>query len=159
MGINKLNWFPLADGLVDFLKNYTYNDGTHLFNYLVDYDSLKINVGQCNTGEFPLINILFGEESEMEFPNNIKGATVQLWIDIYVKGIQNNNQEEVKVMYTQLYRAEKELLSILKKYAKLMEKQIGSAINIIPQGVLSDGDENLPATAQHRLVLDIIWRN
>lgn len=158
MGVRLLNWYPLADGLVDFLKNYTYSDGTHLFEYLVDYDALKITIGGANAGEYPLINVLFGDETEMQFPKTIKGATVQLWIDIYVKCADNDSQDKTNLMYTQLYRAEKEIITSLDKYSKLASRQTGTAINIIPQGILSDGSENAPATALHRVVLDIVWR-
>ena len=158
MGIKKLNWYPLADGLVDFLKNYTYKDGTHLFEYFIDYDSLKITVGHANAGEYPLINVLFGDETDAQFPNNISGATVQMHIDIFVKCADNDDVDKTKIMYTQLYKAEKEILECMSKYSKLMEKQTGTAINTVLQGVLSDGDENMPATALHRIVIDFVWR-
>jgi hypothetical protein len=46
MAVRELKWFPLACKLKDFLLEYTYSNGTPLFNYLVDRESLKITVGK-----------------------------------------------------------------------------------------------------------------
>ena len=137
MSITNIYWYPLADGLVDFLRNYTYDDGTNLFNYLVDRENLKVMLGKGNSGERPSINVIFDDEADTDFPKNISGAMVQLYIDISINGSNTDSEDKNKIVYTQLYRAEKEILNILPIYAKLASRQIGSAIDTKMLGILS----------------------
>ena len=161
MAYKYIEWYPLAEGLRDFLKSYTYDDGRHLFEYLRSEDKeLPIRVGAINAGEYPAIDILFGEESGMnERPKQENGALVQLWIDIYLSGADisadiNSSTELYKLMY----KTEKELFIALAEYNNLMRKTLGIATNLQVTGILSDGDENIPVSMQHRIVIEINWR-
>lgn len=158
MSLKYLNWYPLANGLVDFLKNYTYDDGTHLFEYLDSYDNLKLAVGAGISGQYPRIDIIFGEERSIDLPNNMSGATVQLWLDVYVSGADTDSEDKNNMLYMQLYKVEKEIMNLIQIYAKMMQRQIGFAIKTELVGVLSDGSENAPVSAQNRIVLDFTWQ-
>ena len=51
MAYRYLHWGRLVKTLKDYLINYTYSDGTRLFNYINNRDDLKILVGSGNAGE------------------------------------------------------------------------------------------------------------
>ena len=152
--LKKLYWFKLAQRLRDFLKAYRYEDGTPLFNYFVDSDALKIRIGSGNTGEYPAICILFGDEGQLMKQDKIIGSRVQLWIDIYVKGEASNDIDYDDIGYRQEYMAEQELVTILREFQKDLMRS-GIATNIKIYDVLSDGDTNLPVSVQNRIVLNI----
>ena len=152
--LKKLYWFKLAQRLRDFLKAYRYEDGTPLFQYFVDSDALKIRIGSGNTGEYPAICILFGDEGQLIKQDKIIGSRVQLWIDIYVKGEASNDIDYDDIGYRQEYMAEQELVTILREFQKDLMRS-GIATNIKIYDVLSDGDTNLPVSVQNRIVLNI----
>lgn len=152
--LKKLYWFKLAQRLRDFLKAYRYEDGTPLFDYFVDSDALKIRIGSGNTGEYPAICILFGDEGQLMKQDKIIGSRVQLWIDIYVKGEASNDIDYDDIGYRQEYMAEQELVTILREFQKDLMRS-GIATNIKIYDVLSDGDTNLPVSVQNRIVLNI----
>ena len=161
MAYKYIEWYPLAEGLRDFLKSYTYDDGRHLFEYLRSEDKeLQIRVGAVNSGEYPAIVILFGEESGMnDRPKQQNGALVQLWIDIYLSGSDSSTEIDSSTeLYKQMYNTEKELFIALEEYNNLMRKTLGIATNLQVTGILSDGDENIPVSMQHRIVIEIDWR-
>ena len=161
MAYKYIEWYPLAEGLRDFLKSYTYDDGRHLFEYLRSEDKeLPIRVGAVNSGEYPAIVILFGEESGMnDRPKQQNGALVQLWIDIYLSGSDSSTEIDSSTeLYKQMYNTEKELFIALAEYNNLMRKTLGIATNLQVTGILSDGDENIPVSMQHRIVIEINWR-
>lgn len=152
--LKKLYWFKLAQRLRDFLKAYRYEDGTPLFDYFVDSDALKIRIGSGNTGEYPAICILFGDEGQLMKQDKIIGSRVQLWIDIYVKGEASNDIDYDDIGYRQEYMAEQELVAILREFQKDLMRS-GIATNIKIYDILSDGDTNLPVSVQNRIVLNI----
>lgn len=152
--LKKLYWFKLAQRLRDFLKAYRYEDGTPLFDYFVDSDVLKIRIGSGNTGEYPAICILFGDEGQLMKQDKIIGSRVQLWIDIYVKGEASNDIDYDDIGYRQEYMAEQELVTILREFQKDLMRS-GIATNIKIYDILSDGDTNLPVSVQNRIVLNI----
>lgn len=154
-----LEWYSLANGLKDFLRNYRYSNGKSLFEDLPNRDALNILVGRGNAGEYPLIEILFGEESRLEKPSNINCAVVQLWIDIYVGGasVACDAQDIGEILYKQIYKMEKELIFAVEEYRKTLYRTYGTAVNIEVQAILSDGDENAPVTVQHRIIIDFTW--
>lgn len=152
--LKKLYWFKLAQRLRDFLKAYRYEDGTPLFDYFVDSDALKIRIGSGNTGEYPAICILFGDEGQLMKQDKIIGSRVQLWIDIYVKGEASNDIDYDDIGYRQEYMAEQELVTILREFQKDLMRS-GIATNIKIYDILSDGDTNLPVSVQNRIVLNI----
>ena len=161
MAYKYIEWYPLAEGLRDFLKSYTYDDGRHLFEYLRSEDKeLPIRVGAVNSGEYPAIVILFGEETGMnDRPKQQNGALVQLWIDIYLSGSDSSTEIDSSTdIYKQMYNVEKELFIALNEYNNLMRKTLGIATNLQVTGILSDGDENIPVSMQHRIVIEINWR-
>ena len=161
MAYKYIEWYPLAEGLRDFLKSYTYDDGRHLFEYLRSEDKeLPIRVGAVNSGEYPAIVILFGEETGMnDRPKQQNGALVQLWIDIYLSGSDSSTEIDSSTeLYKQMYNTEKELFIALEEYNNLMRKTLGIATNLQVTGILSDGDENIPVSMQHRIVIEIDWR-
>lgn len=161
MAYKYIEWYPLAEGLRDFLKSYTYDDGRHLFEYLRSEDKeLPIRVGAVNSGEYPAIVILFGEESGMnDRPKQQNGALVQLWIDVYLSGSDGSTEIDSSTeLYKQMYNTEKELFIALEEYNNLMRKTLGIATNLQVTGILSDGDENIPVSMQHRIVIEIDWR-
>ena len=161
MAFKYIEWYPLAEGLRDFLKNYTYSDGRHLFEYLnIEDKELPIRVGSVNAGEYPAIEILFGEETGMrDRPKTENGALVQLWIDVYISGVDSSSDINTSTdIYKQMYNAEKELFIALNEYNNLIRKTLGIATNLQVTGILSDGDENIPVSMQHRIVIEINWR-
>jgi hypothetical protein len=159
MAVRELRWYPIAKRLVDFLDNFSYEDGTRIFNTLVDRDSLAITVGKGPTGAYPAIAVLFGEEttSEEKEQSQIVGGLIQLWFDIYIKG-ENDSTNTNDQMYRQMYDAEMELLNALYLFAEEINHDLGLATNFVCQGIFSDGDGQLPVVLQNRMVLDIRWR-
>ena len=156
--LQRLEWYNIAIKLRDFLKSFTYSDGSKLFNYLVDSEDLQIRVGTGNTGEYPAVWIIFGDESDNEKQDSRVGAVLQLWIDIYVKGRATSDIDYDDVLYRQLYRAEEELIFALRIFNKKLQRMgIGANMKIL--GILSDGNENAPASAVHRVVLSLEWYN
>lgn len=158
--MRELQWFNMVTGLRDFIKYYKYYDGRQLFDYLVDRDSFKIVIGKGITGEYPRLDILLGDETPLdkEKQSEITGATIQLWLDLYIKGASDELSEDGEMLYRQSFLAENELIKILNEYTKVLSKDYGIAVNLKVSGILSDGDENSPINIQHRIVLDIEWR-
>lgn len=159
MAVRELKWFPLACKLKDFLLEYTYSDGTPLFNYLVDRESLKITVGKNVAGEYPSINIIFGEEQPLdsEKQSEIIGGIMQLWIDIYVKG-EEDGLSSFDGMYRQMFDAENELVKVISEFNKEIKRYYDLGTKMTVEGIFSDGDEQLPVVMQHRIVLKLEWR-
>ena len=154
--MKELQWYNIAIRLRDFLKSFKYNDGRRLFDCMVDRQDLKIRVGQGNTGEYPAIYILFGDESDVEKQDNRTGARVQLWVDVYVKGEATPDIDYDDCLYKQMFEVEQEFIKVLRIFNKDLHRR-GIATNLVIQAILSDGDENAPVTAQNRIVIDIEW--
>ena len=92
-------------------------------------------------------------------PKQQNGALVQLWIDIYLSGSDSSTEIDSSTeLYKQMYNTEKELFIALEEYNNLMRKTLGIATNLQVIGILSDGDENIPVSMQHRIVIEINWR-
>jgi len=159
--LRELQWYDIATRLRNFLKSYRYKSGNRVFNYLVDRDDMKFIVGSGNTGEYPALWILFGDESELNKQDNIVGAVVQLWLDLYVKAEATPDYDFTSNLYEQLFNAEKELIILLREFNKDLHKR-GIGTNLKIKAILSDGDENVSGNslnmAVHRIVLDIEWR-
>lgn len=155
--IKRLEWYPIAQSLRDFLKTFRYKDGTRLFSYLVDREDLKIRVGTGNTGEYPAICILFGDERQLTKQDAIIGTTIQLWIDIYVKGEASNDIDYDDIGYRQEFQAQQEILKVLRTFQMFLKKN-GLIVNIKLLDILSDGDTNLPVSIQNRMVVDMECR-
>lgn len=157
----QLQWYNIAVMLREYLKSFRYNSGKHLFHYLVDRDEMKILVGSGNTGEYPALWILFGDESELEKQDSIGGATVQLWLDLYVKAEATPEYDFTNNLYQQMFKAEQELVYVLREFNRELQKR-GIGANTQIKAILSDGDENVSGnalnTAVHRIVVDIDWR-
>ena len=154
--MKELQWYNIAIRLRDFLKSFKYNDGRRLFDCMVDRQDRKIRVGQGNTGEYPAIYILFGDESDVEKQDNRTGARVQLWVDVYVKGEATPDIDYDDCLYKQMFEVEQEFIKVLRIFNKDLHRR-GIATNLVIQAILSDGDENAPVTAQNRIVIDIEW--
>lgn len=152
--LQNIYWFKIAEQLRDFLKAYRYSDGSKLFSYFVDADDLKIRIGSGNTGEYPQICILFGDEGELKKQDDIIGSNLQLWIDIYVKGQASNDIDYDDIGYRQEYMAQQEFVKILREFKKDLARR-GLATNLKILDILSDGDTNLPVSVQNRIVLNI----
>lgn len=153
-----LKWYPILLAFRDYLKEYTYPDGRHLFEYIERYNDLVIEVGNGISGATPSINILFGEESEFNHPKNINGAITQLWVDIYVASEATDDNSDTNTIYNQLYHAELEILEVLDSFSVQCLKTLGISTNITIQGILSDGAEGASASGMNRMVFDIEWR-
>lgn len=151
----KFQWYNIGQKLVEFLGNYTYSDGSHLFEYLTDRENLKIQLGTGNAGEYPAIWVLFGEEMKTE--NTRNGNVIQFWIDVYTTGEAVSETPIDNMLYKQASQLENELATVLFEFDKILHKEYGIATNMKIRGVLSDGDENAPVVVQHRIVLDIEW--
>ena len=156
--LKDIQWFNIAVRMRDFLKSYRYDDGTRLFDYLTNRDDLKIRIGKGNAGEFPAIWILFGDESQIEKQDKIVGGTIQFWVDIYVSGELTSDIDYDDCLYRQIYKIEEELTTSFRELVKIMLNDFGLSTNFKISSILSDGDENAPASVQHRIVLDIEWR-
>lgn len=154
--MRELQWYNIAIRLRDFLQTYRYNDGRRLFEFMVNREDLIIRVGTGNAGEYPAIYIIFGDESDNEKQDKRVGAITQLWVDIYVKGTATSDIDYDDCLYRQLFEAEQEFLTVLRLFNKDLQRR-GIATNLKIQGILSDGDENAPVTAQNRIVIDIEW--
>lgn len=154
--MKSLEWYSVAEGLKSFLRNFKYEDGRKPFQYLPNYENLHILVGTGNTGEYPLVEILLGEETKLEKPSNRLCSNIQLWIDIYVGG-QNevgSTEDFGQALYKQIYSVEKELVFLIHKYSKSLYTMYNSVADVDIVAVLSDGDENAPVTIQHRVVVN-----
>lgn len=154
--MRELQWYNIAIKLRDFLQSYKYDDGSRLFECMVDRQDLIIRVGEGNTGEYPAIYIIFGDESDNDKQDKRVGAIVQLWVDIYVKGEATSDVDYDDCLYRQMFKVEQEFIKVLRIFNKDLHKR-GIATNLKIQAILSDGDENAPATAQNRIVIDIEW--
>ena len=159
--LRNIQWYNIATRLKDFLKSYRHKSGNRVFNYLVDRDEMKIRVGSGNTGEWPALWILFGDETELEKQDDIIGATIQLWLDLYVKAEATPEYDFTSNLYEQMFKAEQELIYLLREFNKdLQRRGIGAKLSI--QAILSDGDMNVSGNslniAMNRIVLDIDWR-
>lgn len=154
-----VEWYPLADSLKDFLRNYRYSDGRKLFEYLPNYDSLNIVIGAGNAGEYPLIEIKFGEENSLDKPSNVSCGVIQFWIDVYIGGenLVGVVDELGQALYRQLYLMEKELVFALQEFRKTLYKMYGTETKVDIVAILSDGDENSPVTIEHRIVCNLTY--
>jgi len=159
--LKDIQWYNIATRLRNFLKSYRHKSGNRVFNYLVDREDMKIRVGSGNTGEYPALWILFGDESELDHQDDIVGATVQLWLDLYVKAEATPEYDFTNNLYDQLFKAEQELVYLLREFNKDLHRR-GIGTNLKIQAILSDGDENVSGnalnTAMNRIVVDIDWR-
>lgn len=153
-------WYSVISRLREYLTTYTYDDGSHPFDYLSGYDNFKINVGTGNAGEMPRIDIILSEETPLdkEKQSKIRGATITLWLDIYVSGGVSDNNDISDYLYNQMFKAEQELYKLIHKFTGILQKDYGIAINFDVVSILSDGDMNLPTSLQHRIILDYEWR-
>lgn len=153
--LKKLRWYDIAIRLRDFIKNYHTKYGKRPFEYLVDRDDMKIKVGSGNVGEFPAIWILFGSEEDTEKQAAINGSLIQFWIDLYVKGAQTDEIDFDDICYRQLYQLEQDIINILYEFQKVLQRDYGLGVHIKIPMIASDGDENAPVTAMHRIIMDI----
>lgn len=156
--MNRIQWYPIALRLRDFMANYKTESGKQAFDYLVDRQDLKIKVGTGNVGEWPAIWILLGSEENINKQDKIIGAIIQLWIDIYVKGERSDYNEYDDILYKQAYQVEQDILTMLNEFTILLAKDFGIAANIVVPAIYSDGDENAPTNVQHRIIVNIGWR-
>lgn len=154
--LHRIEWYNIAIKLRDFLKSFRYRDGSRFFEYFIDRDDLQIRVGTGNTGEYPAIWIIFGDESDTQKQDARIGAVLQLWIDICVKGEATSDIDYDDTLYRQLFKAEEELIFALRLFNKEFQK-LGYGTDMKVLGILSDGNENAPASAVHRMVLSIEW--
>lgn len=159
--LRQLQWYNIATMLRNFLKAYRYKSGKRLFEHLVDRDEMKFLVGSGNTGEWPALWILFGDESELDSQDSIIGAIVELWLDLYVKGEATPEYDYTSNLYEQIFKSEQELVNVLRDFnIDLQKRGIGAKVSI--QTILSDGDENTSGNSLgmmvHRIVLNISWR-
>lgn len=158
MAYRYLHWGRLVKALKDYLVNYTYEDGTRLFNYINNRDDLKILVGSGNAGEYPLIEIKLGDESGIgTTPRSCDGGKTQIWLDIFLKGDDTEEGNMGEALYDQIYNVEEEIVWAIDGYRELIQKTFKIATTIAVS-IWSDGDVNTPVTITHRLVLDIDWK-
>ena len=158
MASRYLHWGRLVKTLKDYLINYTYSDGTRLFNYINNRDDLKILVGSGNAGEYPLIEIKLGDESGIgTTPRSCDGGKTEIWLDIFLKGDDTEEGNVGEALYDQIYNVEEEIVWAIDGYRELIQKTFKIATTIAVS-IWSDGDVNTPVTITHRLVLDIDWK-
>lgn len=158
MAYRYLHWGRLVKSLKDYLINYTYSDGTRLFNYINNRDDLKILVGSGNAGEYPLIEIKLGDESGIgTTPRSCDGGKTEIWLDIFLKGDDTEEGNAGEALYDQIYNVEEEIVWAIDGYRELIQKTFKIATTIAVS-IWSDGDVNTPVTITHRLVLDIDWK-
>lgn len=158
MAYRYLHWGRLVKTLKDYLINYTYSDGTRLFNYINNRDDLKILVGSGNAGEYPLIEIKLGDESGIgTTPRSCDGGKTEIWLDIFLKGDDTEEGNTGEALYDQIYNVEEEIVWAIDGYRELIQKTFKIATTIAVS-IWSDGDVNTPVTITHRLVLDIDWK-
>ena len=158
MAYRYLHWGRLVKTLKDYLINYTYSDGTRLFNYINNRDDLKILVGSGNAGEYPLIEIKLGDESGIgTTPRSCDGGRTEIWLDIFLKGDDTEEGNTGEALYDQIYNVEEEIVWAIDGYRELIQKTFKIATTIAVS-IWSDGDVNTPVTITHRLVLDIDWK-
>lgn len=158
MAYKYLHWGRLVKTLKDYLINYTYSDGTRLFNYINNRDDLKILVGSGNAGEYPLIEIKLGDESGIgTTPRSCDGGKTEIWLDIFLKGDDTEEGNAGEALYDQIYNVEEEIVWAIDGYRELIQKTFKIATTIAVS-IWSDGDVNTPVTITHRLVLDIDWK-
>ena len=158
MAYRYLHWGRLVKTLKDYLINYTYEDGTRLFNYINNRGDLKILVGSGNAGEYPLIEIKLGDESGIgTTPRSCDGGKTEIWLDIFLKGDDTEEGNVGEALYDQIYNVEEEIVWAIDGYRELIQKTFKIATTIAVS-IWSDGDVNTPVTITHRLVLDIDWK-
>ena len=158
MAYRYLHWGRLVKTLKDYLINYTYEDGTRLFNYINNRDDLKILVGSGNAGEYPLIEIKLGDESGIgTTPRSCDGGKTEIWLDIFLKGDDTEEGNAGEALYDQIYNVEEEIVWAIDGYRELIQKTFKIATTIAVS-IWSDGDVNTPVTITHRLVLNIDWK-
>ena len=158
MAYRYLHWGRLVKTLKDYLINYTYEDGTRLYNYINNRDDLKILVGSGNAGEYPLIEIKLGDESGIgTTPRSCDGGKTEIWLDIFLKGDDTEEGNAGEALYDQIYNVEEEIVWAIDGYRELIQKTFKIATTIAVS-IWSDGDVNTPVTITHRLVLDIDWK-
>ena len=155
--IKELQWYNIATLLRDYLKSFRYSNGKRLFECMVDRDDLTIHLGTSNTGEYPAIDIIFGDESDPKKQDDINSAIVQLWIDIYVKGEATADINANDCLYRQLFNVENEFCTALRYFNNDLHKR-GLGTNCKVLSFLSDGDTQMPANGMVRAVIEIEWR-
>ena len=151
----KLYWFPIGNKLVDFLKGFTYSDGSKLFSKITDRNDMTIKLGSGNFGEFPAIWVLFGSEDDIEKQDKIVGRTIEYWIDIFVNSEASPDQDFTNWSYKQAYEIERELMFDLEVFNKRLQSDYGLGTKISVKEILSDGDSNAPATLNHRAIVTV----
>ena len=152
-------WRKLGRKLVDFMKNYRYNDGRRLFEYLSDRDDMHIRFGTGNAGEFPAVWVLFGEENSVKKQDAVTGGTIQYWIDIYANGQASADIPIGEYLYNQAERIENELLKVFHdEFIPKVQRELGLGLRAKILAILSDGDESMNINnIQQRIVLEIEW--
>ncbi len=146
--MNKLNWWPLANSLVEFLKNHKDELGAPSFEGVFIYAGTKI------TGKvYPCIEITFDAESN---PTGKRGL-VNLWVDVCLKNNNSNPSEAYELMF----KYQTEIMNLIFNYddgwPAAIKKDLGIATDIKISNVISDGDSQRPV-CQCRMVLEIDWR-
>ena len=117
MAYRYLHWGRLVKTLKDYLINYTYSDGTRLFNYINNRDDLKILVGSGNAGEYPLIEIKVGDEVGIgSNTRSCDSGSAELWLDIYLKGDDTEEGNTGEALYDQIYNVEEEIVWAIDEY-------------------------------------------
>ena len=158
MAYKYLRWGRVVKTLKVYLINYTYSDGTRLFNYINNRDDLKILVGSGNAGEYPLIEIKDGDEVGIGgSTRSCDGGKTEIWLDIFLKGDDTEEGNAGEALYDQIYNVEEEIVWAIDGYRELIQKTFKIATTIAVS-IWSDGDVNTPVTITHRLVLDIDWK-
>ena len=158
MAYRYLHWGRLVQPLKAHLINYTYSDGTRLFNYINNRDDLKILVGSGNAGEYPLIEIKVADEVGIgSSTRSCDSGSAELWLDIYLKGDDTEEGNTGEALYDQIYNVEEEIVWAIDGYRELIQEtyKIATKITI---SVFSDGDVNTPVTITHGLVLALDWK-
>lgn len=143
--MNKLNWWPLANSLVEFLKQQKDSLGAPVF------DGVGIYAGTRATGKgYPCIEVTFDSENDAAGDR----ALTTLWVDILLK----SNSSTPSDAYELLFKYQTEFMNLLPLWIKWAKKEIGIAAIVKVPSVMSDGDVQRPV-CQSRIILEIEWRN
>ena len=151
--LKRVYWYDIAIKMRDYLKAYSHVDGTRLFDYLVDRDSLVIRVGTGNSGEYPAIFITFGEEGKVVNKGQNDGSQIVLYVDLYVKGgAEPASADYDDLLYRHQYMAQNELLKALEHFRGFLQRnKLANNLNV--ETILSDGGENAPVICASRVIL------